>query len=129
MLRTRVGVCVLLVLMAGFSQPAAGQKGKKSAKKALPHFKVRKVSGDELTVVPLKKTKSKLPPRTTTLRLTGATRYVLHSKGKPTNLSREEGRKRLTEGTRIRVEADDSGNVKVLHLGSGKKAKHPRKDT
>ena len=129
MLRARVGAWMLLVVVAALAQPAAGQKGKKSGRKApLPRFAIVEVEGDEVRVVSLKaRKKSRLPPRAKRLTLTADTRYVLHSKGKTTPLTAEQGKERLTQGTKIRVETDAEGKVKVVHLGSGKKARLPTK--
>ena len=129
MVRARGGAWALLVVVVALAQPAAAQKPKKSAGKApLPRFKVVEVEGDEVRVISLKaRKKSKLPPRAKRLLLSGETRYVLHSKGKTTTLTPEQGKERLKQGTKIRVETDAEGKVKVVHLGSGKKAKRPKK--
>jgi hypothetical protein len=93
--------------------------GKKAKKPKTTQVKVVKVEGDTLIVVRKKEEKS--------YTLTQDTKYVLHGEGKQKTLTADEGKKRLTGGVRVRIEADAAGSVKAVHFGSGKKAKKPKK--
>jgi hypothetical protein len=145
MVRMLVGGVVLLALVVALAPKAEAQRGqdqmnnqgnepkakkskkddKKSDKKPGrmakgTRYKVRSVDGDRITVAQKKGKKR-------TLTLSGDTKYVVHAKGKEQSLSADEAKKRLRKGASIRVEMGDGDSVRVVHFGSGKKAKNPRK--
>lgn len=133
MLRAHVRAGVALIVALILVPAAPGQKeGKTPEKKErLPRYTILKFEGGKLTVVGSRKGPGgkKVQGDERTLTVADDTRYVLHSKGKRTTLPAEEGKKRLTKGARIRVEADAAGKVKVVYLGVRKKAKDLRKSS
>jgi hypothetical protein len=115
MLRKFVSAVVIVAMAAGVGLA----QDKKSGKKAKhPRGKIVKVEGNKLTVAVGKKGETS----NKTLNLTGTTKYVTgHGKNKK-DLKPEEAKAMLKPGVRVTFSAGEDGNVKVLHIGSAKRA-------
>ncbi len=121
MLRQFVSAAVIVVLLAGLSQAA---KDKKPGRRKKPHGRVVKVEGDKITVAMGKKT-----ARTEkTFTLKKDTKFITGKRKNRKVLTPEEGRKLLTPGVHVRLDAGADGMVNSIHIGSAKKAKKTKAD-
>jgi hypothetical protein len=118
MSRKFAGAVVVVILVAGLSLAAKDSKRAKGKSKH-PRGKITKVEGSKITVAVGRRgaTTDK------TYTLTPTTKYVSHNGKEKKELKADEAKGLLKAGTRVRIEADDKGNVQTLHFGKGKKAK------
>jgi hypothetical protein len=121
MLRKFVSAVVVVVMLAGLAHAA---KDKKAGKKRKPHGRVVKVEGEKLTVAMGKK--GAKTEKTFTLKKD--TKFVTGKRKNKKELTPEEGRKQLTAGVRVRLDAGADGMVNTVHIGSAKKAKKTKLD-
>jgi hypothetical protein len=121
MLRTFVSAVVVVVMLAGLAHAA---KDKKPGKKRKPHGRVVKVEGEKITVAMGRK--KNRTEKTFTLKKD--TKFVTGKGKNKKELTPEEGRKQLTQGVRVAIDAGDDGMVNTVRIGSAKKAKKTKAD-
>jgi Cu/Ag efflux protein CusF len=125
----RICVCAVLALLLGAGVSLAGKGAKKGKKGHAVAGTVKKVdaSAGTLTVT----TKKKKVQEDQQLTVGDAAKIVVASGSDKKELSGKDGLKSIKEGDKVRVQADEAGNVVSLQVGAlakkGKKAKKANK--